>query len=157
LPELSAHVVPTRGQVLVTAPLDELRYPHPHYARGGYDYWQQLPDGRIVIGGQRDASFDTENTDVEETTEVIQGHLDGLVEQLVGRRPRVEKRWAGIWGTTPDLMPLVGRVPGRDDVWVAGGYSGHGNVPGFALGDLVARAILGESPPELELVRPGRF
>jgi gamma-glutamylputrescine oxidase len=157
LPELAQHVVPTRGQVLVTEPLAELRYPRPHYARGGYDYWQQLPDGRLVIGGQRDASFATEETDVEETTGLIQTRLEDLVEQLVGHRPRIEQRWSGIWGTTPDLMPLVGRVPGRDDVWVAGGYSGHGNVPGFAFGDLVARAILGESPPELALVDPARF
>jgi len=157
LPELAPYVVATRGQVLVTEPLDEQRYPRPHYARGGYDYWQQLPDGRLVIGGQRDSSFATEETDVEETTEVVQARLDDLVELLVGRRPVVEKRWAGIWGTTPDLMPLVGRVPGRDNVWVAGGYSGHGNVPGFACGDLVARAILGERPDELQLVDVGRF
>ena len=66
-------------------------------------------------------------------------------------------RWAGIWGTTPDLMPLVGAVPGREGVWIAGGYSGHGNALGFACGDLVARAILGERPPELELFDPSRF
>ena len=157
LPELARYVVATRGQVLVTEPLSKQRYPRPHYARGGYDYWQQLPDGRLVIGGRRDASFATEETDVEETTELVQSRLDELVEQLVGRRPAVEKRWAGIWGSTPDLMPLVGRVPGREDVWVAGGYSGHGNVPGFACGDLVARAILGERPAELELVDPSRL
>lgn len=157
LPELAEHVVPTRGQVLVTEPLAESRYPRPHYARGGYDYWQQLPDGRLVIGGQRDASFATEDTYLEETTETIQTRLEDLVEQLVGHRPRVEKRWAGIWGTTPDLMPLVGRVPGRDNVWVAGGYSGHGNVPGFACGDLVARAIVGDRQPELDVLDPSRF
>lgn len=157
LPELAAQVVPTRGQVLVSEPLPELRYPRPHYARHGYDYWQQLPDGRLVLGGQRDASFATEDTDVEETTDAIQSRLDVLAEQLVGGRPRVEHRWAGIWGTTPDLMPLVGPVPGREQVWVAGGYSGHGNVPGFACGDLVARAVLGERPGELELLDPARF
>lgn len=157
LPELAPYVVATRGQVLATEPLPELRYPRPHYARGGYDYWQQLPDGRLVLGGQRDASFATEETDVEEATEGIQSRLDDLAEQLVGHRPRVAKRWAGIWGTTPDLMPLVGPVPGSENVWVAGGYSGHGNVPGFACGDLVARAILGEQPEELELVDPARL
>ena len=157
LPELGAHVVPTRGQVLVSEPLRELRYPRPHYARHGYDYWQQLPDGRLVLGGQRDASFATEDTDVEETTDAIQSRLDALAEQLVGRPVHVERRWAGIWGATPDLMPLVGPVRGRDNVWIAGGYSGHGNVPGFACGDLVARAILGDRPNELELLDPGRF
>ena len=48
-------------------------------------------------------------------------------------------------------------VPGRDGVWIAGGYSGHGNVLGLACGDLVARAILGERPPELELFDPSRL
>jgi hypothetical protein len=43
-----------------------------------------------------------------------------------------------------DFLPVVGRVPDQDGVWIAGGYSGHGNVLGFACGRLVARAILGE-------------
>lgn len=152
LPELP--VRSTRGQVLATEPLRVQLYDRPHYARGGYDYWQQLPDGRLVIGGNRDASFETEETDVEETTDAIQSRLDDLVEQLVGYRPAVTHRWAGIWGTTPDLVPLVGEV--REHVWVAGGYSGHGNALGLACGDLVARAILGERPPELEIFDPKR-
>jgi gamma-glutamylputrescine oxidase len=157
LPELAAHVRPTRGQVLATEPLPERLYERPHYARGGYDYWQQLPDGRVVLGGKRDASFETEQTDVEATTGLVQERLDALGRDLLGRQPVVTNRWAGIWGTTPDLVPLVGRVPGRRDVWVAGGYSGHGNALGLACGDLVARALLGESPPELALFDPARF
>jgi gamma-glutamylputrescine oxidase len=157
LPELAAAVRPTRGQVLVTEPLDQLLYTRPHYARDGYDYWQQLPDRRLVLGGQRDASLATEETDVEETTPAIQERLEQLAAQLVGTAPRVTHRWAGIWGTTPDLMPLAGRVPGRDDTWLAGGYSGHGNVLGLACGDLVARAILGQPVPDLHLFDPARL
>jgi len=152
LPELPVRA--TRGQVLATEPLRERRYDRPHYARGGYDYWQQLPDGRLVIGGNRDASIATEDTDLEETTSLIQERLEALAEQLIGYRPEVSDRWAGIWGTTPDVVPLVGEV--RDGVWVAGGYSGHGNALGLACGDLVARAILGERPLELELFDPAR-
>jgi glycine/D-amino acid oxidase-like deaminating enzyme len=157
LPELAHAVVATRGQVLATEPLPERLYERPHYARGGFDYWHQLPDGRLVIGGQRDASFSTEETDVLETTDLIQGRLDELVEQLVGRRPRVAKRWAGIWGTTPDLQPLVGPVRGREGVWIAGGYSGHGNALGLACGDLVARAVLGERSEMLAIFDPARL
>jgi glycine/D-amino acid oxidase-like deaminating enzyme len=51
----------------------------------------------------------------------------------------------------------VGRVPGRDDVWVSCGYSGHGNVLGLACGELVAGAVLGRSAPELELFEPARL
>jgi glycine/D-amino acid oxidase-like deaminating enzyme len=157
LPELASVVVATRGQVLTTEPLPERRYERPHYARDGYDYWHQLPDGRLVIGGQRDVALAEEQTDVMETTDRVQQHIEGLVEQLVGYPPRITHRWAGIWGTTPDRSPLVGRIPGRDDAWISGGYSGHGNVLGLACGDLVARAILGERPPELELFDPARF
>jgi glycine/D-amino acid oxidase-like deaminating enzyme len=56
-----------------------------------------------------------------------------------------------------DFVPVVGPVPGRDGLWVAGGYSGHGNVLGFASGRLVARAILGEPDPLLELFTPARL
>jgi len=157
LPELGALVRATRGQVLVTEPLAERLYERPHYARQGYDYWHQLTDGRLLIGGQRDASPETEETAVEETTELIQSRIEALAEQLIGSRPTVARRWAGIWGTTPDLEPLVGPVPGREGVWIAGGYSGHGNALGLACGDLVARAILGDRPPELEVFDPARF
>jgi gamma-glutamylputrescine oxidase len=157
LPELAAAVRATRGQVLVTEPLAASLYERPHYARAGYDYWHQLADGRLVIGGNRDAALDVEQTAVEATTDLVQGRIEALAAQLAGFAPRVTHRWAGIWGTTPDLEPLVGRVPGREGVWVAGGYSGHGNVLGLACGDLAARAILGEQPRELEVFDPARF
>jgi hypothetical protein len=48
-------------------------------------------------------------------------------------------------------------VPGSDRAWVAGGYSGHGNVLGFACGDLVAKAILGDEHPLLGTFDPERL
>jgi glycine/D-amino acid oxidase-like deaminating enzyme len=155
LPELVEHVRPVRGQMLATAPLGRRLFDRPHYARDGYDYWQQLPDGRLVVGGKRDASLATEATGVEETTPFIQERLEALVVELVGGLPPVTHRWAGVWGETSDRLPVVGRL--RDRVWVAGGYSGHGNVLGLACGDLVARAILGEAPSELTLFDPARL
>jgi glycine/D-amino acid oxidase-like deaminating enzyme len=156
-PELASLVRPVRGQVLVTEPLELRLYERPHYARDGFDYWQQLPDGRLVVGGRRDTSLASEYTDAEETTEPVQRQLEALVADLLGRVPRVTHRWAGIWGETPDRLPLAGRVPGDEGVWVAGGYSGHGNVLGFLCGDLVGRAILGEPASGLELFDPARF
>ena len=156
LPELAARSCPTRGQVLATEPLPERRYDAAALrARQGYDYWQQLPDGRLVIGGQRDASLATEQTDVEETTTVRPGSDSrSSSQQLVGlRAARSPTAGRGSGARRRTALPLVGRVPGRDGVWVAGGYSGHGNALGLACGDLVARAILGEQPPELDAVR----
>jgi len=157
LPGLDAVVQPTRGQVVVTEPLERRLFPCPHYTRHGYDYWQQTPDNRLVVGGSRDRALDIENTAEEKTTSLIQGHLERFVGELTGNSAAITHRWAGIFGTTPDRLPLVGPVPDHDGVWVSAGYSGHGNVMGLACGELVAQAILGQEPPELELFEPARL
>ncbi len=154
LPELP--VQPTRGQVVATEPLRERLYERPHYARGGYDYWQQLPDGRLVLGGNRDVSLETENTDVEETTRSGPGgprRARRAARSATGRGSPT----AGPASGAP--RPIASRSSGevRDGVWVAGGYSGHGNALGLACGDLVARAVLGEAPPELDVFAPARL
>jgi gamma-glutamylputrescine oxidase len=157
LPELDAAITPRRGQVVVTEPLERLLYDRPHYARHGFDYWHQTPDRRLVVGGRRDAALELETTGEEATTEVIQRELEAFAADLGGQPVRVTHRWAGIWGTTADALPLVGRLPGRPNVWAALGYSGHGNVLGLASGDLVARAIQGERAPALDLLDPARL
>jgi len=157
VPELDAAIRPTRCQVLATEPLERQIFPCPHYARHGDDYWQQTEDGRLVAGGFRDKADDHEFTAEEAITPLIQGHLEQFVTDLLGEPPRIEHRWAGIFGTTADRLSLVGRVPGRERLWVSAGYSGHGNVMGLACGELVAAAILGAPAPELELFDPARL
>jgi len=157
LPELDEALWPARGQVLATAPLAERLFDCPHYARRGFDYWQQLANGRVVLGGFRDFSILTEMTDDETTTEPIQEALDAFLVELLGELPEVTHRWAGIFGLTQDLLPLVGAVPGHDGVWVAAGYSGHGNVFGLLCGELVADAIAGRDEPLLDLFSPARL
>jgi glycine/D-amino acid oxidase-like deaminating enzyme len=110
-----------------------------------------------VVGGRRDTNLEGESTAEEATTPEIQAAIEALVRELVGHLPAITHRWSGIFGTSPDDLPLVGPVPGRDRVWVSRGYSGHGNVLGLACGDLVSKAILGSREPELELFDPARF
>ena len=157
LPELDEAIWPARGQIVVSAPIEEELFSYPHYARQGFDYWQQLPDGRVLLGGFRDYSILDELTDEETTTPVIQDALVRFLAELIGYEPTIEHRWAGIFGLTQDFVPLVGPLPGRDGLWIAGGYSGHGNVMGFGCGELVARAILGRDEPLLRLFDPARF
>jgi gamma-glutamylputrescine oxidase len=157
LPELDAVVQPTRGQVVVTEPLSRRLFPCPHHARHGYDYWQQTPDGQLVAGGSRDKAADEEQSAEEATTPLIQGHLERFVHELTGDSPAITHRWAGIFGVTPDQLPLVGPVPGHDGVWVSVGYSGRGNVLGLACGELLAHAVLGREQPELELFETARL
>jgi glycine/D-amino acid oxidase-like deaminating enzyme len=110
-----------------------------------------------VCGGFRDFSIMTEFTDEEVTTAVIQQALEDFVADLLGRRPQITHRWAGVFGMTQDLLPLVGPVPGRDGLWVAAGYAGHGNVLGLMCGELVARALLGDASAVPALFDPARL
>jgi gamma-glutamylputrescine oxidase len=157
LEPLDRVIRPVRGQVLVTEPLARRLYDCPHYARQGFDYWQQTPEGNLVLGGRRDASLEEEYTAEEGLTDAVQQELEALAEQLIGEPPRIVQRWSGIFGATEDRLPLAGPIPGREDLWVAAGYSGHGNVLGLACGELVAGAILGRPPPELRLFDPARL
>jgi gamma-glutamylputrescine oxidase len=157
LGELEGLIIPTRGQVIATEPLAERIFESPHYGRHGFDYWHQTEDGRILAGGFRDVSLEREFTAEEALTDDVQQALSAFVNDIVGRELRVDYRWAGIFGLVLDFLPVVGEVPGLPETWVAGGYSGHGNVLGFACGRLVARAILGDRDPLLDLFEPSRL
>jgi gamma-glutamylputrescine oxidase len=157
VPALDAAIRPVRGQVIVTEPLDRRLYDCPHYARHGFDYWQQTPEGNLVLGGRRDVNLEGEFTNEETITDTIQHALEAFAQELIGEPPHVIHRWSGIFGATDDRLPLAGPVPGQDGVWVAAGYSGHGNVLGLACGELVAGAILGRPAPELQLFDPARL
>lgn len=157
VPELADAIWPARGQVVVSEPLDRVLYDRPHYARQGFDYWQQLPDRRLLLGGFRDVSIMDELTDVEETTPPIQASLERFLAELSGGEARISHRWAGIFALTQDMLPLVGPVPGRDTLWIAAGYSGHGNVMGFGCGRLVAEAMLDRRHELSNVLDPGRM
>lgn len=157
LGRLEGAIIPTRGQMIATEPIAERLFDRPHYGRNGFDYWQQTSGGRILAGGFRDADLASEFTAEEETTEPIQAALETFVADLVGRPLGITHRWAGIFGLVPDFMPVAGRLPADDRMWVAGGYSGHGNVLGLACGELVAAAILGRETPLLDLFDPLRL
>lgn len=157
VPELDGAVEPARAQMLATEPLPRRLFPCPVYARYGWDYWQQARDGRLLVGGCRDADPAGERTRDDEPTEPIQARLEDLTRALLGRLPAVTHRWAGLLGLTADRLPLVGPLPGRDGVWAAVGYSGHGNALALAAGEAVAAAILGRPAPRLAGLDPGRL
>ncbi|CAN5730711.1 FAD-dependent oxidoreductase [soil metagenome] len=136
LPELAPRVRAARLQMLATAPAEDVRIPRPVYARYGYEYWQQLPDGRIALGGFRDLGGDGEWTDSTEPTSQIQAALERHLREVVGTRAPVTHRWAASVGYTADGLPVCEEV--RPGVWAVGGYSGTGNVVGAMCGRAAA-------------------
>ena len=145
LPELAGRVRSVRLQMLATEPTSDVVLPHPVYTRWGHDYWQQLPDGRIALGGARDLGGESEWTADATPTEPVQRVLERRLRERVASDLRVTHRWAATVGYTADRMPIAEEV--RPGVWALGGYSGTGNVMGALLGRAVAqRIVLGASP-----------
>lgn len=85
---LEGLIVPTRGQVLTTEPVPEDVFRVPHYGRHGFDYWHRDATGRIVLGGFRDVSMESEFTADEALTPVVQESLERFAAELLGRPTR---------------------------------------------------------------------
>jgi glycine/D-amino acid oxidase-like deaminating enzyme len=130
LPEVSDLVQPTRLQMISTAPETKLKMKYAVYVRQGWDYWQQLPDGRIAIGGGRDLALEQENTDVVEPTQIMRDYLERKLQDL-GVTAAVEHHWAAIVSYTDSGLPIVKEV--QPGVWAVGAYCGTGNVVGALL------------------------
>jgi gamma-glutamylputrescine oxidase len=158
VPWLVQCIKPTRGQVIVTEPIAEKIFPCPCSAHEGYQYWRQLDDGRLVIGGWRNTSFATEATLDETPNPEVQQHLDAFVHETLGL-PGVEiaARWAGIMAFTPDGMPLIGRLPGSKHSYIAGGYTGHGNASALEAAQIISELVQGREHPEADLFDAARF
>lgn len=148
LPDLRGHVRTARLQMLATAPTDEVSLPRPVYARYGYDYWQQLPDGRVALGGMRDRAGEEEWTDAMEPSEPVQAMLERVLRDFVKVRAPITHRWAAPVGYTESGLPVLAEV--RPRVWATGGYSGTGNVPGALCGRLAAELATGGRPAGAE-------
>jgi sarcosine oxidase subunit beta len=54
----------------------------------------------------------------------------------------------GFYDVTPDHQPIVGPVPGHDDLWVAAGLNGRGLMMSPAIGRLVSEALSTDSLPD---------
>jgi glycine/D-amino acid oxidase-like deaminating enzyme len=128
-----------RGQVLATAPVAQILFRHLVYANDGFEYWRQLTDGRVVLGGLRRLAIEEEVGIEDRLHARIQDGLDAYLRHLgVPASTPVTHRWSGIMGFTPDRLPLIGPVVGRDGMYVAGGYSGHGLAFAFLAGRMIA-------------------
>ncbi|KAF2004098.1 DAO-domain-containing protein [Amniculicola lignicola CBS 123094] len=66
------------------------------------------------------------------------GETEGLPELLAAAQ------WTGIMGYSRDNHPWVGKVPDREGIWLAGGYTGHGMPNGTLCGKAVVEMVLGE-------------
>ncbi len=139
-PALAAEVRTARLQMLGTAPAPDVSFPRAVYKRYGYDYWQQLPDGSIVLGGGRDTTPDTEWTHDDAPSDAIQDYLTRTLRKDLRVTADVTHRWAASVSYTESGLPLYREL--GDGLVVMGAYSGTGNVVGALMGRAAAQQAL---------------
>ena len=156
---LASCITPMRGQVIATEPIHERILPSPCSAEEGYQYWRQLQDGRLIVGGWRSRSPETEFHTYDETPyEGIQQHLDAFVHETLDLPDvKIATRWAGIMAFTSDNLPLAGQLPGVNNCYICGGYTGHGNAFAINCARLVSELAMEKTDRDAELFEVGRF
>jgi gamma-glutamylputrescine oxidase len=148
VPSYDGRVRARRLHMIATAPLPEGIVEQLVYARWGYEYFQQRPDGRVLAGGFGDLDGDASYTDSGEGDPRIWDRIERWLREDIGVVAPVTHRWTGTVGYSEGRRPFVGPVAGCAGLWVAGGYSGTGNVPGFLAGQEVADMIAGANTGE---------
>jgi len=149
---IASRVRPVRGQMLATASAPPT-FARPAYAKRGYQYWRQTQGGRIVVGGWRDTAVEREVGEDERPTDEVQFQLDAFLREH-GITAAVTHRWAGTMGFSHDALPYVGRAGAQ--VYVCGGFTGHGMAFGPACAELVATLISTGAHPDAHLFDPAR-
>jgi glycine/D-amino acid oxidase-like deaminating enzyme len=102
----------------------------------------QTADGSYLLGIAMDYPGFDWKPDLAGVSLVTEGMAAALPEL---RGARFARAWAGVLPFTSDALPLMGRVPGHDDLIVAAGHV-FGNAAGPTTGRLVADLICGDAP-----------
>jgi gamma-glutamylputrescine oxidase len=143
VPSYHGRVRARRLHMVATVPLGRRLTDHLVYARWGYEYFQQTPDLRLMAGGFSDLDGDYSYTDRPDGSPRIWERIERYLREDIGIAAPVTHRWTGTVGYGEERRPFVGAVPGRPGLYVAGGYSGTGNVPGFLAGQEIADLVAG--------------
>jgi glycine/D-amino acid oxidase-like deaminating enzyme len=150
-PYFMGRVIPTRGQILVTAALPDtpLLDHQACYSDSSYWYFRDTFDGRLLIGGGRKTNklLEHDTTD-DRITEPVQRALEGFLHKHFPEiSAPIERRWAGIMGFSVDGIPLVGYLPGRPRVGFAVAFTGHGMAMGAGTAERAVDHLLTGAAP----------
>jgi glycine oxidase len=108
----------------------------------GKRYLVPRTDGRILAGStEEDVGFDARPTEEGIAGLVYFAHR--LVPSL--KEAELERTWAGLRPGSPDGLPYLGRVPGRENLHIAAGHFRAGLQLSPATGLVMAQHLLGKA------------
>ncbi|MFI2856440.1 NAD(P)/FAD-dependent oxidoreductase [Paenibacillus sp. JSM ZJ436] len=145
---------------ITTEPVEDLSSWHERAliweAARPYLYLRTTVDGRIVAGG-----LDEPLAEGGLTEEIVQERSRKLLKEVMALFPQlgplnIECSWSGVFGSTKDGLPLIGRDPRFPSSYFVEGYGGNGTVYSMIAADMLADTLTGKEPEELSWFSPIR-
>ena len=149
-PPLQGVIVPLRGHMTAQRPgsglpKDGLATTYSFIYDDGYEYMIPRPQGStfagdIMIGGGATKGPDEGicefgTTDDTTTDAAILKYVENSAVERFGSNwghdhpeGRLRRAWTGIMGYSSDGFPLIGQMPGEDDLYIAASFQGSGMV-----------------------------
>ncbi|ROI03866.1 FAD-binding oxidoreductase [Chryseobacterium sp. G0240] len=137
---LREEIIPARGQILLTEPIEGLKLNGTFHYDEGFYYFRNLGN-RVLLGGGRNQDFKTEETTAFETTAFLQQHLERFLKEVVlpDQEFKIALRWSGIMAMGSEKTPIV--KPLSEKQFCAVRLSGMGVALAPKIGEMVAEMI----------------
>jgi len=128
---------PGRGQVLITKPINGLKFRGNLHLDEGFYYLRNVGN-RILFGGGRNLDRIGETKTSFDLNDSIQTRLDGMLEGVLelNETPQIDMRWSGIMAFGKTKMPIV-RLR-EDGLLIATKMSGMGIALAGQIGEQLA-------------------
>lgn len=136
-PELD--IVPGRGQVLITEPIENLRFRGGFHMDQGYYYFRNVGK-RVLFGGGRNEDFAGETTLEFGVTPLIMNLLEEKLRTVIlpYTNFRIAMRWAGIMAFGSTKQPIVKPLSTLPGVYLGVRMGGMGVAIGSLIGEQLA-------------------
>ena len=133
-------IIPGRGQVLCTAPIDDLKFTGTFHFNEGYYYFRNYGK-RVIFGGGRNIDFETETTTQLEINQRIQNQLNYFLDEMIlpNTPYTIAQQWSGIMAFNEQKTPLVKRV--NQHVVVGARLNGMGVALASKIADTLANLM----------------
>ncbi|MDQ0065568.1 NAD(P)/FAD-dependent oxidoreductase [Chryseobacterium lathyri] len=133
-------IIPARGQILLTEPIDGLKLKGSFHYDEGFYYFRNLGN-RVLLGGGRNQDLKTEETTAFETTEFLQKHLETFLKEVILPEQdfKIALRWSGIMAMGSEKTPIVKQLSERQ--FCAVRLSGMGVALAPKIGEMMAEMI----------------
>lgn len=149
-PWFSDAITTVRGQIIVTKPLKKRIIDSICYANYGYEYFRQLADNRLLLGGCRQFfREEEEKTFADCLTRSVQTALENYLKNRFSDFAGipVDYRFSGLMAFTRDGLPLVGELERLSGAYFAVGMNGHGLGYGLNMSRLLVDCALEGKEP----------